>query len=156
MAIIWIVIALYSVSYGNEVDNVRHQWAYRDCAMNAFNANPSSDRVNTSHVVGDLLRNANKEQILATAFNRNHKYTEGGEVIDEEYRVEYVLDKTNTFSKAILGMTVECAQCHDHKYDPISQENYFQMYTFFNNTPEKGYEGDVSKSKPAKTPILFI
>jgi len=156
MAILWMDIARYSDSYGYQDDNVRTQWPYRDWAIHAFNSNLSYDKFITWQLAGDLLPNANKEQILATAFNRNHKYTEEGGVIDEEYRVEYVLDKTNTFSKAILGMTVECAQCHDHKYDPISQENYFQMYSFFNNTPEKGYEGDVSQSKPAKTPILFI
>src|SRR5690554_142204 len=156
MAILWMDIARYSDSYGYQDDNVRTQWPYRDWAIHAFNSNLSYDKFITWQLAGDLLPNANKEQILATAFNRNHKYTEEGGVIDEEYRVEYVLDKTNTFSKAILGMTVECAQCHDHKYDPISQENYFQLFAFFNNTPEKGYEGDVSQSKPAKTPIMFI
>ena len=156
MAVLWMDVARYSDSYGYQDDNVRTQWPYRDWAIHAFNTNLPYDKFITWQLAGDLLPNANKEQILATAFNRNHKYTEEGGVIDEEYRVEYVLDKTNTFSKAILGMTVECAQCHDHKYDPISQENYFQLYAFFNNTPEKGYEGDVSQSKPAKTPILFI
>src|SRR5690606_31687698 len=93
--------------------------------------------------------------ILATAFNRNHKITEEGGVIVEEYRVTYNIDKTNTFSKGILGITMECAQCHDHKYDPFSQKNYYQLYAFFNNTPEKGLEGLVG-SKPAKTPIMYI
>lgn len=156
LAILWMDVSRYSDSYGYQDDNVRTQWPYRDWVIHAFNTNLPYDKFITWQLAGDLLPNATKEQILATAFNRNHKYTEEGGVIDEEYRVEYVLDKTNTFSKAILGMTVECAQCHDHKYDPISQENYFQMYAFFNNTPEKGYEGDVSQSKPAKTPILFI
>ncbi|HLT06780.1 MAG TPA: PSD1 and planctomycete cytochrome C domain-containing protein [Cyclobacteriaceae bacterium] len=156
LAILWMDISRYSDSYGYQDDNVRTQWPYRDWVIHAFNKNLPYDQFITWQLAGDLLPNANKEQILATAFNRNHKYTEEGGVIDEEYRVEYVVDKTNTFSKAIIGMTVECAQCHDHKYDPISQENYFQLYAFFNNTPEKGYEGDVSQSKPAKTPILFI
>jgi hypothetical protein len=156
LAVLWMDVSRYSDSYGYQDDNVRTQWPYRDWVIHAFNTNLPYDKFITWQLAGDLLPNANKEQILATAFNRNHKYTEEGGVIDEEYRVEYILDKTNTFSKAILGMTVECAQCHDHKYDPISQENYFQLYAFFNNTPEKGYEGDVSQSKPAKTPILFI
>src|SRR3546814_11360392 len=102
-----------------------------------------------------MLPNANKEQILATAFNRNHKYTEEGGVIVEEYRVTYNIDKTNTFSKGILGITMECAQCHDHKYDPFSQKNYFQLYAFFNNSLEKGLEGLVN-SGPSKTPRLTI
>ncbi|EMS32449.1 hypothetical protein C943_01176 [Mariniradius saccharolyticus AK6] len=156
MAVLWMDIARYSDSYGYQDDNVRTQWPYRDWVIHAFNNNLPYDQFLTWQLAGDMLPNATKEQILATAFNRNHKYTEEGGVIPEEYRIEYVLDKTNTFSKGILGITMECAQCHDHKYDPISQQNYFELFAFFNNTPEKGYEGDVSQSKPAKTPILWI
>ena len=156
LAVLWMDISRYSDSYGYQDDNVRTQWPYRDWVIHAFNTNLPYDKFITWQLAGDLLPEATKEQILATAFNRNHKYTEEGGVIEEEYRVEYVVDKTNTFSKAIIGMTAECAQCHDHKYDPISQEEYFQLSAFFNNTPEKGYEGDVSQSQPAKTPILFI
>lgn len=156
MAVLWMDISRYSDSYGYQDDNIRTQWPYRDWVIHAFNKNLSYDKFITWQLAGDLLPNANKEQILATAFNRNHKYTEEGGVIEEEYRIEYIVDKTNTFTKAILGLTVECAQCHDHKYDPISQENYFQFFSFFNNTPEKGYEGDVSISKPAKTPIMWV
>ncbi|MFM7838381.1 MAG: DUF1553 domain-containing protein, partial [Chitinophagaceae bacterium] len=96
------------------------------------------------------------DQHLATAFFRNHKYTEEGGVIDEEYRVEYLVDKTKTLGKGLLGLTIECAQCHDHKYDPFTQKEYYEILAFFNNTTEKGYEGDVSISKPAKNPILVI
>lgn len=156
MAVIWMDISRYSDSYGYQDDNIRTQWPYRDWVIHAFNTNIPYDRFITMQLAGDMLPNATKEDILATAFNRNHKYTEEGGVIDEEYRIEYILDKTNTFSKGILGITLECAQCHDHKYDPFSQQNYFEMFSFFNNTPEKGYEGDVSQSKPAKPPILFI
>ena len=74
----------------------------------------------------------------------------------EEYRIEYILDKTKTFSKGILGVTIECAQCHDHKYDPFSQKEYYSMLAFFNNTKEVGFEGDVSVSKPAKNPLITI
>ncbi|PZX54772.1 PSD1 and planctomycete cytochrome C domain-containing protein [Algoriphagus chordae] len=156
MAILWMDISRYSDSYGYQDDNIRTQWPYRDWVIHAFNENMSYDQFVTWQLAGDLLPDANKEQILATAFNRNHKYTEEGGVIDEEYRIEYVLDKTNTVSKGLLGITMECAQCHDHKYDPFSQKEYFEMFAFFNNTPEKGYQGDVSQSKPAKTPILFV
>jgi hypothetical protein len=156
MAILWMDISRYSDSYGYQDDNIRTQWPYRDWVIHAFNKNIPYDQFLTWQLAGDMLPNATKEQILATAFNRNHKYTEEGGVIPEEYRVEYVLDKSNTFSKGILGITMECAQCHDHKYDPISQKNFYEMFAFFNNTPEKGYEGDVSQSKPAKTPILWI
>ncbi|WP_373522664.1 PSD1 and planctomycete cytochrome C domain-containing protein [Aquiflexum sp.] len=156
MAVLWMDISRYSDSYGYQDDNIRTQWPYRDWVIHAFNKNLPYDQFITWQLAGDMLPNATKEQILATAFNRNHKYTEEGGVIPEEYRVEYVLDKSNTFSKGILGITMECAQCHDHKYDPISQKNFYEMFAFFNNTPEKGYEGDVSQSKPAKTPILWI
>ncbi|WPR76793.1 PSD1 and planctomycete cytochrome C domain-containing protein [Algoriphagus sp. NG3] len=156
MAILWMDISRYSDSYGYQDDNIRTQWPYRDWVIHAFNENMPYDQFVTWQLAGDLLPDANKEQILATAFNRNHKYTEEGGVIDEEYRIEYVLDKTNTVSKGLLGITMECAQCHDHKYDPFSQKEYFELFAFFNNTPEKGYQGDVSQSKPAKTPILWI
>lgn len=156
LAILWLDISRYSDSYGYQDDEVRSQWPYRDWLIHAFNKNLPYDQFITWQLAGDLLPNATKEQILATAFNRNHKYTEEGGVIPEEYRVEYVLDKTNTFSKGILGLTMECAQCHDHKYDPVSQKEYFELYAFFNNSKEKGFEGDISQTKPAKTPILWI
>ena len=156
LAILWLDISRYSDSYGYQDDEVRSQWPYRDWVIHAFNNNLPYDQFITWQLAGDLLPNATKEQILATAFNRNHKYTEEGGVIPEEYRVEYVLDKTNTFSKGILGLTMECAQCHDHKYDPVSQKEYFELYAFFNNSKEKGFEGDISQTKPAKTPILWI
>ncbi|WP_268034790.1 PSD1 and planctomycete cytochrome C domain-containing protein [Algoriphagus sp. PAP.12] len=156
LAILWMDISRYADSYGYQDDNIRTQWPFRDWVIHAFNNNLPYDQFLTWQIAGDLLPDATKEQILATAFNRNHKYTEEGGVIPEEYRIEYVLDKTNTFSKGILGITMECAQCHDHKYDPFSQKEYYEFFAFFNNTPEKGYEGDVSISKPAKTPILFV
>ncbi len=156
LAILWLDISRYSDSYGYQDDNIRSQWPYRDWLIHAFNKNLPYDQFLTWQLAGDLMPDATKEQILATAFNRNHKYTEEGGVIHEEYRIEYVLDKTNTFSKGVLGITMECAQCHDHKYDPISQKEYYQMFAFFNNSLEKGFEGDVSTSKPAKTPILWV
>jgi hypothetical protein len=156
MAILWMDLARYADSYGFQDDNIRSQWPWRDWVINAFNTNISYDKFLTYQIAGDLLPDANKETILATAFFRNHKYTEEGGVIDEEYRVSYNIDKTNTFGKAVLGVTIECAQCHDHKYDPFSQKDYFQLYAFFNESKEIGYEGDVSQSTPAKNPKLFI
>ena len=156
LAILWLDISRYSDSYGYQDDEYRSQWPYRDWLIHAFNKNLPYDEFLTWQLAGDLLPNPTKEQILATAFNRNHKYTEEGGVIHEEYRIEYVLDKTNTFSKGILGITMECAQCHDHKYDPFSQKEYYELFAFFNNSKEKGFEGDVSQSKPAKTPILWV
>lgn len=156
MALHWMDVARYSDSYGYQDDNIRTQWAWRDWVIHAFNKNQPYDEFITWQMAGDMLPDASKEQILATAFFRNHKYTEEGGVIPEEYRIEYILDKTKTYAKGILGLTLECAQCHDHKYDPISQKEYFQMFAFFNNTKEVGYEGDVSVSKPAKNPVMQI
>ena len=156
MAVHWLDIARYSDSYGYQDDNVRTQWAWRDWVIYAFNKNMPYNTFLTWQIAGDMLPNATKEQVLATAFFRNHKYTEEGGVIPEEYRIGYILDKTKTYTKGILAMTAECAQCHDHKYDPISQKEYYELFAFFNNTKEIGYEGDVSVSKPAKNPLLFI
>ncbi len=156
MAVHWLDVARYSDSYGYQDDNVRTQWPWRDWVIHAFNNNMPYNQFLTWQIAGDMLPNATKEQILATAFFRNHKYTEEGGVVPEEYRIEYILDKTKTYGKGIMGLTAECAQCHDHKYDPISQKDYYQLFAFFNNTKELGFEGDVSVSKPAKNPILTI
>jgi len=156
MALHWLDVGRYADSYGYQDDNVRTQWPWRDWVIHAFNNNLPYNQFLTWQIAGDMLTDAGKEQVLATAFFRNHKYTEEGGVIDEEYRVEYLLDKVKTYSKGILGLTVECAQCHDHKYDPFSQKEYYSLFAFFNNTKETGYEGDVSISKPAKNPLLQI
>ena len=156
MALHWLDVARYADSYGYQDDNVRGQWPWRDWVIHAFNENLPYDKFLTWQLAGDMLPNATKEQILATAFNRNHKFTEEGGVIEEEYRIEYVTDKTNTFGKGVLGLTVECAKCHDHKYDPVAQKEYYSLFAFFNNTFEKGYEGDITLSELAKPPILYL
>ncbi|GEM66677.1 hypothetical protein SMI01S_02830 [Sphingobacterium mizutaii NBRC 14946 = DSM 11724] len=155
MALHWMDVARYADSYGYQDDDIRTQWPWRDWVIHAFNENMPYDQFVTWQLAGDLLPNPNKEQILATAFNRNHKITEEGGVVEEEYRVAYGLDKTNTYAKGILGITMECAQCHDHKYDPFTQKNYYGMYAFFNNSLEKGLEGLVN-SGPSKTPRLTV
>ncbi|HEV2479129.1 MAG TPA: PSD1 and planctomycete cytochrome C domain-containing protein [Puia sp.] len=156
MALHWLDVARYADSYGYQDDNIRTQWPWRDWVIHAFNTNLPYDKFVTWQIAGDMLPHATKEQILATAFFRNHKYTEEGGVIPEEYRIEYLIDKTKTYGRGILGVSIECAQCHDHKYDPFSQKDYYSLLAFFNNTKEVGYEGDVSVSKPAKMPILTI
>jgi hypothetical protein len=156
LALLWLDISRYADSFGYQNDNIRTQWPYRDWVIHAFNQNFPYDKFLKWQLAGDLLPEPNREQLLATAFNRNHKITEEEGVIHEEYRVEYVLDKTNTFSKVILGMTMECAQCHDHKYDPISQKDYYNLYAFFNNTPEKGFEGGAGSPVRAKSPLMWV
>jgi hypothetical protein len=156
MGLMWLDIARYSDSYGYQDDNIRTQWPWRDWVIHAFNKNLPYDQFLTWQIAGDMLPNPTKEQLLATGFFRNHKYTEEGGVIPEEYRVEYLIDKMKTYGKGILALTIECSQCHDHKYDPFSQKDYYQMMAFFNNTKELGFEGDVSVSKPAKNPLMTI
>jgi hypothetical protein len=156
MAVHWLDVARYADSYGYQDDNIRTQWPWRDWVIHAFNENLPYDKFLTWQIAGDMLPNATKEQILATGFFRNHKYTEEGGVIPEEYRIAYNIDKTKTYGTGILGITIECAQCHDHKYDPFSQQDYYSLFAFFNNTKEVGYEGDVTQSKPAKNPLLTI
>ncbi len=144
----WLDLARYGDTHGYQDDLPRVMWPWRDWVIHAFNKNMPYDQFVTWQLAGDLLTNANKEQLLASAFNRNHKITQEGGVIDEEYRVEYVADRTNTFSKAFLGLTMECARCHDHKYDPISTEAYYSTFAFFNSVPETGFVQNQTTPKP--------
>ncbi|MEM1327642.1 MAG: PSD1 and planctomycete cytochrome C domain-containing protein [Bacteroidota bacterium] len=134
----WLDLARYADTHGYQDDLERIMWPWRDWVIHAYKENMPYDEFVTWQLAGDLLPNATKEQLIATAFNRNHKITQEGGVIPEEYRVEYVADRTQTFGTAFLGLSFECAKCHDHKYDPISQKDFFSMYAFFNNVPEKG------------------
>ncbi len=162
MALPWLDVARYSDSYGYQMDNFRTQWPWRDWVIHALNKNISYKDFATWQIAGDLIPNATKEQLLATGFNRNHKITEEGAVDEEEYRVTYVTDRNDTFGKAMLGVTLECAHCHDHKYDPFSQKEYYQLFSFFNNINEMRavYTAiDPSVGKPeayAKKPMMEI
>ncbi len=156
MAIMWMDIARYADSHGYQDDGLRTMWPWRDWVIHAFNKNYSYKKFVTWQLAGDLLPQKNKESILATGFNRNHKITQEGGVIDEEYRIEYVTDRTNTFGKGLLAMTFECAKCHDHKYDPISQKSYFGTFAFFNQVNEKGLYGDISIASLADPPNMTI
>jgi len=134
----WLDVARYADSHGYQDDLERTMWPWRDWVIHAFNSNLPFDKFITWQLAGDLLDNPTKEQILATGFNRNHKITQEGGVVDEEYRVEYVMDRTITTTKSLIGITMECSRCHDHKYDPISQKEFYQVYSFFNQIDEKG------------------
>nr|WP_299382853.1 PSD1 and planctomycete cytochrome C domain-containing protein [Allomuricauda sp.] len=138
MAADWMDVARYADTHGYQDDFERIMWPWRDWVIHAFDKNMPYDQFVTYQLAGDMLPNATKESILATGFNRNHKITAEGGVIPEEYRVEYVEDRTNTFGTAFLGLTLECSRCHDHKYDPVSQEEHFQLFSFFNNVDEDG------------------
>lgn len=157
MAIPWMDIARYADSHGYQDDNYRTQWPWRDWVIHGFNENMPYNKFVTWQLAGDLLPDSNKEEWLATGFNRNHKITEEGGVIDEEYRVEYVVDRTNTFGKAFLGVTIECAKCHDHKFDPFTQKDFYSLFAFFNNIKEVGIESTVGGPETyAKNPRMQI
>ena len=157
MALHWLDIARYADSHGYQDDNYRTQWPWRDWVIHAYNENlPYKDFI-TWQLAGDQIPGHTQEQLLATGFNRNHKITEEGGVIDEEYRVAYVTDRTNTFGKALLGITLECAHCHDHKYDPFSQKDYYQLFSFFNSVKEPGIQSTVGGPETyAKRPMMQI
>ena len=133
MAAIWMDLSRYGDSHGYQDDQERIMWPWRDWVIHAYNSNMPYDKFITWQMAGDMLPNATKEQILASGFNRNHKITQEGGVVPEEYRVEYVADRTVTSAKIMMGLTVECARCHTHKYDPISHDEFFSLYSFFNN-----------------------
>lgn len=154
MAVDWLDVARYSDSYGFQVDRERDMWPWRDWVIRAFNQNLPFDQFITWQIAGDLLPNATDDQILATAFNRLHQQESEGGSVEEEYRVEYVCDRVQTFATAFLGLTFECARCHDHKYDPITQREFYQLFAMFQNIDEAGLYSYFTPSPP--TPALLL
>lgn len=150
MAQSWMDVARYADSHGYQDDSYRTMWPWRDWLIHAFNTNMSYKEFLMNQIAGDLLPDRTKETILATGFNRNHPITQEGGVINEEYLDAYVSDRTNTLGKGILGVTLECSKCHDHKYDPISQKEYFSMYAFFNRANERGLRFDAVQAASRK------
>lgn len=138
MALPWLDAARYADSNGFQQDGNRHQWPWRDWVIRAYNENKPFDQFTIEQLAGDLLPNATQDQIIATAFNRNHMLNGEGGAIKEEQRINYVIDRVDTTATTWLALTMACAQCHSHKYDPISHEEYFQFFAFFNNIPESG------------------
>ena len=154
MASDWMDVARYSDTYGYQVDRDRYVWPWRDWVIRAFNSNMPYDQFVIEQLAGDLLPEATDDQILATTFNRLHPQKVEGGSVEEEFRVEYVVDRTQTFATAFMGLTLECARCHDHKYDPLSQKEYYQLFAFFNNIDESGLYSYFTSSVP--TPTLAI
>ncbi len=154
MASEWMDVARYADTHGYQNDRARRMWPWRDWVINAFNSNMPFDVFGTWQLAGDLLPNAGREQQLATAFNRNHRQTNEGGSIEEEFRTEYVADRTNTVGTAFMGLTMECARCHDHKYDPISQQDYYSLFSFFNNIDESGQTSHFTQAVPV--PALSV
>ena len=155
MAVDWLDIARYADSYGFQVDREREMWPWRDWVIRAFNDNLPFDQFITWQIAGDLLPNATDDQILATAFNRLHQQESEGGSVEEEYRVEYVCDRVQTFATAFLGLTFECARCHDHKFDPITQKEFYGLFSFFQNVDEAGLYSFFTSSMPTPAaPIM--
>lgn len=148
MATEWLDVARYADTHGFNNDAARTMWPWRDWVVKALNDNMPYDEFITQQLASDLLPHATSDQRLATGFNRNHVINSEGGIIDEEYRVEYVADRVRTTSLAWLGLTLECARCHDHKFDPISQREYYQFFAFFNNVDETGEDGRVANAAP--------
>lgn len=154
MAADWLDLARYADTYGYQSDVYRDMSPWRDWAIRAFNENLPYDDFLIWQLAGDLLQDATFEQRLATAFNRNHRQTNEGGSVEEEYRAEYVADRVDTFGTAFLGMTFQCARCHDHKYDPVSQKNYYELFAFFNNIDESGLYSHFTNATPTPTLLL--
>ena len=149
MARHWLDLARYADSNGYQYDTERQQWVWRDWVIDAYNSNKPFDEFTIEQLAGDLLPQASAQQRLATGFNRNHGITIEGGIIDEEYRTEYVMDRVVTTSQVWLALTMGCARCHDHKYDAISQKEFYQVFHFFNQVPERGANGFAPKQRLA-------
>ncbi len=148
MAMRWLDNARYADTNGYQTDGERSMWRWRDWVINAFNGNMPFDRFTVEQIAGDMLPGATPQQILATGFNRNHRGNGEGGIIPEEYAVEYVVDRVDTTSMVWLGVTLGCARCHNHKYDPFTQKEFYQVFAYFNNVPERGKAFKYGNSPP--------
>ncbi|MDQ1472795.1 MAG: hypothetical protein QOJ99_4275, partial [Bryobacterales bacterium] len=148
MAMQWLDLARYADTHGYHIDSHREMWHWRDWVINAFNRNVPYDQFTIEQLAGDLIPNATVEQKLASGFNRNHMINFEGGAVPEEYQVEYVVDRLEATSTTWMGLTVGCARCHDHKYDPIPQKDFYRFFAFFNNVSEKGLDGRNGNAEP--------
>ncbi len=148
MALDWLDAARYADTHGYHIDSGRDMSRWREWVIDAFNRNLPFDHFTIDQVAGDLVPKATLAQKVASGFNRNHMINFEGGAIPQEYHAAYIVDRVNTTSTVWLGLTVACAQCHDHKYDPISQKEYYQLYAFFHNVPENGLDGSRGNAAP--------
>ncbi|TAL04901.1 MAG: DUF1549 domain-containing protein, partial [Verrucomicrobia bacterium] len=155
MALDWLDLARFADTYGYQNDVERDMSPWRDWVIKAFNENLSYDQFITWQLAGDLLPNATREQRLATAFNRLHRQTNEGGSIDDEFRAEYAADRVNTVGTAMLGLTLGCAKCHDHKFDPVTQRDYYSLTAFFNNLDESGMYSHYTHATPSPALLLW-
>jgi hypothetical protein len=148
MTIRWLEAARYADTHGYQTDGPRTMWPWRDWVIDAFQRDMPFDQFTIEQIAGDLLPNATLSQKIATGFNRNHRTSAEGGIVDEEFRVEYVADRAETTGTVWLGLTVGCARCHDHKFDPIKQKDFYSMFAFFNNVPERGFVWNFGNEEP--------
>lgn len=147
----WLDVARYADTFGYQSDVDTHLWPWRDWVIEAFHENLPYDRFLTEQLAGDLLPDADRNTRLATAFNRLHRQTNEGGSVEEEFRVEYVCDRVETMAGAFLGLTVGCARCHDHKFDPITQRDYFGLFALFDGIDESGLYSHFTNATPTPT-----
>ncbi len=147
----WLDAARYGDTHGIHIDNFREMWSYRDWVIQAFNANMPFDQFTIEQLAGDLLPNRTLDQQIASGFNRCNITTSEGGAIDEEYRVLYDRDRTETTSQVWLGLTAGCAVCHDHKFDQLSQREFYELAAFFNNTTQPAMDGNIKDTPPVAT-----
>jgi hypothetical protein len=148
MAMEWLDLARYSDTHGYHIDSLREMWPWRDWVIKAYNQNMPYDRFTIEQLAGDLLPDATLDDKIATGFNRNNMINFEGGAIPEEYHVEYVIDRASTTGTAWLGLTMGCARCHDHKFDPIRQKDFYRFSAFFNSVPERGLDGYLGNADP--------
>ncbi|MBL8176655.1 MAG: DUF1553 domain-containing protein [Bryobacterales bacterium] len=148
MAIRWLEAARYADTNGYQSDGVRSMWRWRDWVLDAFRTNMPFDKFTVEQIAGDLLPNATLSQKIASGFHRNHRTNAEGGIVEEEFRSEYVADRVETTATVWLGLTLGCTRCHDHKYDPFTQKEFYQLFAFFNNTPDRGLVYNFGNEEP--------
>ena len=148
MAMPWLDAARYADTHGYHIDSLRGMWPWRDWVIKAFNRNLPFDQFTVEQLAGDLLPEATLDQKIASGFNRNHMINFEGGAIAEEYQVEYVVDRVEATSSAFMGLTMGCARCHTHKFDPITHKEFYQFFAFFNSVPEVGLDGRTGNAAP--------
>ena len=154
MAFRWMEAARFSDTNGYSNDGVREMWRWRDWVIDAFNRNLPFDEFTVDQIAGDLLPHPTLDQMIATGFNRNHRTSAEGGIVPEEFRVDYAADRTETTATVWMGLTVGCARCHDHKYDPIPQRDYYRIFAYFNSVPGNGFAYNFGNDDPKiKAPL---
>ena len=157
MAARWLDSARYADSHGFQTDSSRFMWPWRDWVINAFNSNMPFDEFTIEQLAGDLLPHATIDQVVASGFNRNHRINGEGGIINEEWRIENVIDRVETTTQTWMALTFNCARCHDHKYDPISQREFYQMFAYFNDIAESGtIQGASNRAGGNPDPVVML